>query len=473
MASSTPDRREDEIGGTAVRGPAIRSPSDGEDTQRLCGQRVVVGANARAIHVRKRHRVRTVLPARAEIEHSTRATLDEENAASFAVLMKGRHEPRRGIEGNLTTARPGRTKRGGIEPRLERGHEQRRFRRITVEDQPSLARSGVRVVDQHPRREEPLKVGVGGDVHGLSGLADDPDRGASAAGDVEAPSIQHETRHRHLVLRHGARLVRADHRGRPKRLHGGEPPHQGAVAGEAPEACGQRDRGDGRQTLRDRRDGETDGGLEHEADRLSMENADDAHYCADAEGQGHQASTQSLHLGLERRGAPLGEGHELANASELGSEPGGRDESGARPREHAGAEIHHGGSHRQRSVDSESGVRILGHGKALAREGGLVHAQSRGCHQPRVGGHVNARLERDEIAGNEIGARHGEGSALAPYASLRHRQRAQPIEGAARAPFRGGADRCIEDEGGQDRYGVRTLTEPPGDRRSGEQEQDH
>jgi hypothetical protein len=83
------------------------------------------------------------------------------------------------------------------------------------------------------------------------------------------------------------------------------------------------------------------------------------------------------------------------------------------------------------------------------------------------------RLERDEIAGNEIGARHGEGSALAPYASLRHRQRAQPIEGAARAPFRGGADRCIEDEGGQDRYGVRTLTEPPGDRRSGEQEQDH
>src|SRR5215470_1735597 len=102
----------------AILGPAIGSPSDGEDAQRIGGQRIVGGADARAIYVSERHSARSVLPVRAEIEHSARAALDEEDAASIAVLMEGRHEPRRGIEGDLATAGPGRAKGSGIEPSL-------------------------------------------------------------------------------------------------------------------------------------------------------------------------------------------------------------------------------------------------------------------------------------------------------------------------------------------------------------------
>ena len=83
--------------------------------------------------------------------------------------------------------------------------------------------------------------------------------GVTGAGDGDRSGGDERFADRHFVLGQGAGLAGADHRHRPEGLHRAELAGDGVAAGHDLHAAGQGDGHDGRQSLGDRGDGETDG----------------------------------------------------------------------------------------------------------------------------------------------------------------------------------------------------------------------
>jgi len=294
----------------------------------------------------------------------------------------------------------------------------------------------------------------------------------AAGGGVDDAPIEGEPHHRHAVLRHRPRLVRADHRGGAQRLHGGQAPHEGPAAGEAPEPGGERHRRDGGEALGDGGHREADGRLEHQPDRLPVEDAREPDDPAHGEREPDEAAAEGLDLALERGRPRARERDELPDAAELGREAGGRHHREPAPPQHGGGEVDHRPPLGERRVGIEDGVGILVDGIALPGEGGLAHAQRGAPREPRVGGHPHPRLEHDEVAGHQLGARHLHHRAAASHERARHREPTQPGHRDPRAPLGGEADGGVEDEGGEDGDGLRALAEDPRDAGARE-EQEH
>ena len=358
-----------------------------------------------------------------------------------------------------------------IESGLRGGHEQRGLGRIAGEAEPVRRRHRGRVVDDGGRGEEQRQVGVArkGDVG--AALDEVPARSVAAALDVHDAPVGYEPHHRHAILGHRSGLVRADHRRGAERLHGGQPADEGTAPGQAPETGGERHGRDGRQPLGDGGHREADGGLEHQPDRLPVQDAREPHRAAHREREPDEAPAQRLDLALERGRPRAGEGHELTDAAELGREARGRHHREPAPGERGRRQVDHRAPLGERRVGIEDGLRVLVDRIALAGQGRFAHAERGAPDQAGVGGHPDAGLEHDEIARDQLGARDLRHQAAPAHERARHGEGPQPGHRDPRPPLGGEADRGVEDEGGQDGQGFHALAQDPGDECSGEQQQ--
>ena len=201
--------------------------------------------------------------------------------------------------------------------------------------------------------------------------------------------------------------------------------NQRPAAGEAPEAHGERQRQHRGQPLGYRGDREADRGLEHEPDRLAVQDARQTHHCADAQGQDDQSAAQPFHLTLERSGPDLGRGDQVTDAPQLGGGAGGGDEGEAATRQRRGAEVHHVGALGERNIWRRAGLGVLPHRGALAGERRFVDLQGRAPQQARVGRDRRAGLEQDHIARHQLRGDDPHEAAVAADRRMGNRERPQ------------------------------------------------
>ena len=110
----------------------------------------------------------------------------------------------------------------------------------------------------------------------------------------------------------------------------------------------------------------------------------------------------------------------------------GHDHRGGAAR-HRGVLEQHVRAVAERDVGAGEHVGVLGDRRALAGQRRLLGLQRRGAQDPPVGRHEVARLDLDEVAGNEIHRRHERDRAVAHDLGLRHLQVRQRVDAGARA----------------------------------------
>jgi len=88
--------------------------------------------------------------------------------------------------------------------------------------------------------------------------------------------------------------------------------------------------------------------------------------------------------------------------ADLGRHPGRGDHELAGTAGDIGVHVDHVGPVPQRRAGTRHGLRALGDGQALAGQRGLGDLQRRRAQQPPVGRHDVSRLDRDDVAGNEL-----------------------------------------------------------------------
>ena len=244
-------------------------------------------------------------------------------------------------------------------------------------------------------------------------------------------------------------------------------------ARQAPESRRERDGRHRRQAFRDGRDGQADRGLEHQGDRFTLEDPDAGDQCADAETDGEQATAELFDLMLERGRALARQGDELADAAELGGEAGRGHDRRAGPRKHAGPEVHHVDPLGERRRRLEPGLRHLLHRRALSRQRCFIDLHRCAPDESPVGRHLCARLEDDDIAGNQLGRGKIRDPAVPADGRMGNGQGPEPGQRDAGPPFGTETDRRIQKERGQDRASLRTLAEQGRDDRRRQQQEDH
>jgi hypothetical protein len=186
------------------------------------------------------------------------------------------------------------------------------------------------------------------------------------------------------------------------------------------------------------------------------------HHAADAHGQADQPAAQLLHLPLQGRGAIAGERHQLTDPPELGGDRGGRHDTEPGPGHRRGPKVGHRPALGERGVGREARVGILVHGLALAGERGLRHTEPRRLDEADVGRDLSAGLDGDQVAGDQVGRRQADETAVTPGHRFGDGEGPQPGEGPSGVPFRAEADSCVQDQGRQDRDRLRALAEDGG-----------
>jgi len=262
----------------------------------------VVLEQTHTILVGQRDRARGRVMVRRPLHDHAGSALGQEHRPAPRHDVEGRHHASGRIERDLAAAGPGARQLGRIEPGLDRRHQQGRLGRIPVQMKPVGRGPEAGVIAQGRRGQQQREMAIGEGDHDAAGRVHEAPRGRTAAAVHRDPTAaESERRRRHLVLGHGAGLVRADHGGRAERLHRGQPPDQRAAARESPEPGGERERHDRGQAFGHGGDGEADRRLQHQPDRLAVQDARQAHHRADADRQHDQSPAQRLHLALERR----------------------------------------------------------------------------------------------------------------------------------------------------------------------------
>ena len=131
------------------------------------------------------------------------------------------------------------------------------------------------------------------------------------------------------------------------------------------------------------------------------------------------ALAERVELLLERRRSVARPVNQRRQVPELGARPG-RDDDGAPLAAHdARADEEHRRAVAERRVVGDGGARVLLDGHALARERALLREEADRLQQARVGRHGVARLELEDVAGDEAGRRDDLDRVAAPDARVR------------------------------------------------------
>ena len=206
----------------------------------------------------------------------------------------------------------------------------------------------------------------------------------------------------HAVLRQGARLIGADDRGIPQRLHRGQPADDGVALHHTLDADGQHNGHRGGQSLGDR--GYRQGHRRHEQlhGRQSVEEAhrkDDGAGCDGDDTQIFSHLRQLQLEGCQAFGLAL---QQVCDLTHLRLHTGGGDHSGRRAVGDAAAGKYHVDPVTQGSLyrDLRLCRFLTGHG--LSGEGGLFAFQADRVEQPGIGGDKVPRFQLNDVAGHQL-----------------------------------------------------------------------
>ena len=193
----------------------------------------------------------------------------------------------------------------------------------------------------------------------------------------------------HLVLGQGAGLVRADERGRAKRLDGFEVAHQDLPLGHLLGAPGQREGHRRQQRLGHQCHGDTDGEDEAVLERVAHQQGDEEEEAADTDGD----QRRQAHHALQTQGQ---RGDRLRRRRR---QPG----DGGQPRAPAGG---HDDGTGLALDDERPGIQRLagrdGDGGALPRQHRGVDEQTVGHDDPGVGRHAVPTLEQEQVVDHDV-----------------------------------------------------------------------
>ena len=134
----------------------------------------------------------------------------------------------------------------------------------------------------------------------------------------------------HLARCEGARLVRADDRGRSERFDRRQMPDERVPPRHPPESDRQCNRDDGGERFGDGGDRERDAGFDDQADRCAVQRLEAADHGRDAQRQPCQALAEHVEAALERRRLGPDARDERPDPPEFGEGARLRDDSAGR-----------------------------------------------------------------------------------------------------------------------------------------------
>ena len=292
----------------------------------------------------------------------------------------------------------------------------------------------------------------------------------------------------HLVLRESARLVRADDLGAAERLDGGHLADDGLALGHLGDAHGEHDRDHGHEALGNGGDGQGHGDHEGVEDHLGVgaelaavaDEVDGKDDHADREHQLGEDAGELVELDLERRELLLGRGEGVGDLAHLGLHAGGGDDGAAAAVDHGGAHVAHVLAVAQGHVVGAGVERdrldVLLHGHGLAGEGGLLDLHRGALQDAAVRRHGVAGLEKDDVAGHEVGGGQVGELAVADDLGLRRAHLLQGLERLLRLCLLHDAEHGVDDDDGHDDDDVGPLglaLDGAGDRRDGGGHDEH
>ncbi len=454
-----------------------RPVGDGQRAQRETCQAVDRPEHLRTARVRQRTQLARRALQRAALEQDIGSPLGEHgDPALLLVCLERRHQLALGAERHLAHSLEALLAGLGEAGDLRLRDEEGSLGGIALDHPLAVVLPKHGVVRQAPSADHvPDLVEQHGIVERTAADAQLALRPVSAAGDVDLARGGDDILDRHLVLRQRPGLVRADHRGRPERLHRRELLHDRPPTGHALHAEGKDDRENGRQALghrgdRQRHADEQDvDDVGRVLDVCGQQNRRHDHDRDDDHGHAERASGP-IHLALQRRALLLRAAEQARDVPHLGRHAGGRHDRAAtptgdgRPVEHHVHPVAEGGRRGERGD-------VLQHRLALARERGLRHRERRSLHQAGVRAHRVALGQEQDVTRDDIG---GRDAHLAPVAHDPGRRRGHLLQ-RGDCPLRTGllhvAEHGVEDDDHCDhdrlvRHAVRPFRDP-GDERHG------
>ena len=157
------------------------------------------------------------------------------------------------------------------------------------------------------------------------------------------------------------------------------------------------------------------------------------------------------------------------DAAQLGALRRGHDQAAPRPGPHQAAGVEHVGAVGHPDGGLEHRVR-LADGRGLPGQAGLVDEELGRVDDAEVGGHLLARLQRDEVAADQVLGRDGAVLPGTHDAGLAPDHRPQAVEGGEGLRLLDEADQRVDQDHAQDDRGVDVLTEQQ--RRQGGSQED-
>ncbi len=405
-----------------------------------------LGFLAPGLDVQWRTLVRAKLPV-AHVQDLLRRAFDEGEAGPvFVAMMQRRHEAMLGIEGNLIGSWRLLAQERRVETGLHAETDQRALHGIAVDRPVAICFAQFSIVTQDGRARGLRQRVTAAGIDGCAIRSESALRSVAHAGHIEQAAGGQHAPYRHLVAGERARLVRADHRDRPKRLHRRQPADDGVPGGHALDADGKRDSHHRGQAFGDRGDGEAD--HDHERVRpgvvahINRERKDGR---TDSQDQHGEQSREAVHLPYERRGKLFDRAHEGADAAELAVRSRGDGDARCRSVGDERSGEGHGGPVRERGIRWDR-VDALIDGERLASQCGLIDAEVACAYQTQIRRNPCAGLQQDEIARYDIFGGDVQTLAIAYDRRMRVDHPANGFERALRPPFLDETDNRVEND---------------------------
>lgn len=290
---------------------------------------------------------------------------------------------------------------------------------------------------------------------------------------IQAMASRVEDGHRHPVLREGPGLVGADDRDRAQGLDGRKLPDEGPAREHALGGQSERHRDDGGKPLGDGRHGHADRGQEHQPDGLSAQQTEREEYGHHRQRRAGQDPAEPLELALEGSGFSSHSAEQFGDAPQLGAHPRRHDGRQPPARYDGRAHIGHAAAVAQGEFDVSQRGGVLERGLGLACQGGFFDAQVRRLEHAAVRRHAVARVQKDDVAADELARGKLENPASAPDSHARHGQPLERRHGHLRFVLLEVAEESVQDQYGDDRRGVGPIAEQGRDRGRDRQQAHH
>ena len=212
---------------------------------------------------------------------------------------------------------------------------------------------------------------------------------------------------------------------------------------QALEAQGQGRGGNGRQALRHRGDGQSQGVLQHRQGWVAAQQPDAHEEAAGGQAAESQLAAELIEILLDRcRWPHRVHGEPLHLGQHAGAAGGGRHNDSLAAG-HQSAGVQHVGAAAKRRVRLEQGLRLFADGNALSGESRLVDAEIACLQQAGIGRHVQTRVQHIDVARDELCAGQRTVLAITPGERLLRPLLHQAGDGALGAHFGDVADRGV------------------------------